>query len=83
MFTAFINAIHGYSICISTLKTALPRNDKATRPVCIAKYSQKELLHAIESELAGSSNNVACILISNGMNCMYRPENVRKTAERS
>ena len=47
MFTMFMKAVHGYIICISTLKTALPRNDKVTRPVCIAKYSQKELLHTV------------------------------------
>ena len=40
---------------------------------------QKVLFDAIESELAGSPDNVGYIFISNGI--MYRRENVRKTAQ--
>ena len=43
------------------------------------KCSQKEQLHAVESEPTGTSDNVGCILISNGT--MYRRENIRKTGQ--
>ena len=40
---------------------------------------QKELFDAIESELAGSSDNLPCIFISNDIT--YLRDNVRKTAQ--
>ena len=78
VFWCRIAFIHGENTSFSTLETALPRNGKATRPLVRIKYSQKELFDAVKSEPTRSSNNVGCILISNGI--MYRRENDRKTA---
>ena len=63
----FRKTIYGNSVSLSSLKTALPKNGNKTRPLVSAKYSQKELFHAVESEVAGSSDNVGSILISNGL----------------
>ena len=64
----FLEFVHGYSLSLSSLKRILRRNKKR-RPL---RYSQQELSDAIETELAGSSNNVGYrrmyhILISKGI----------------
>ena len=76
---AFSKAIHGYNISFSTLKSVLLRNDKTARPLASVECFQKELFDAVESELAGSSNDVGCILISNGI--MYCRKNIGKTVK--
>lgn len=75
----FIKDIHGNNISLSILETALPRNDKTKRSLANVSCSQKELFDAVECELAGSSDNVGCIVISNDIK--YRRQNVRKTAQ--
>ena len=64
---------------LSILETALPRNNKTKRSLANVNCSQKELFDAVEYELAGSFDNVGCIVISNDIK--YRRQNVRKTAQ--